>query len=487
MEEKSEKKEFKSLFSKYIFHIIIFIFIFMTHIIIYLKIYWGKNIIKLLFFYLSMIQIIYIFVPINSFILIKLNHFNSRIEIFKKIGKIFMIISIVFGIFFSVLIIINTVYGKQFRNECPFNLSNDFYSGFYEYFSKNESNNELKDKCQEVRCILIEYSQDFKYPYKYLCNYNPKEYFSDKFGEPYSRSLSNGTELKTYNMIECSLIGPIDNYYFNNEIIIDYLNICYFLGDFYFCERFEEPKKYNTENIKECPNKNYVFIHGILCAYIIIFDIFISFIPWLLEDKSYNSLLIIIEEEFSNINDNDNIKNKKNNNNFKNCINNKKNNIKTSTNNSINNNNNDENQINNNNQLKNKSSLHHTKWTSIISNTDINYKKDQTKFLYRVTKSIYNNNKNIENNENEDNNIDNNINNNAINIINDNNNGKNKKEEDLIDNEDNEDNTNKVKTYAIKNKEKLNGKDEEDNEEEKKEGKKSFDINNRNIDKKQII
>ena len=496
MEEKSEEKEFKSLFSKYIFHIIIFIFIFITHIIIYLKIYWDNNIIKLLFFSFSMIQIIYIIIPIISFILIKINHFNSKVEIFKILGKIFLGISIILGIFFSILIIINTVYGKKFRNDCPFNASNDFYSGFYEDFSEDENINELKDKCQERRCILIEHNEDFKYPYKYLCNYNPQDYFNDKLGEPYSRSLSNGTELKTYNMIECSLIGPIYSNNFNNKTILDYLNICYFLGDFYNCQRFEEPKKYNIENIKECPDKNYTFIQGILCVYIIVFDIFISFIPWLIEDKSYNSLLIIIDEEFSDINNNNiEIKNSnKNINSINRNINSSSNrnhenekkiknstcNIKTS-NNSININNNNENQINSSNQLKNKNSLYNTKWETIISNNPLNYKKEDTKFLYSGSKSNNDNNNN-KNAEINNNNIENN-NKNAINSItnniNDNNNENNEKKENVTENNDK---SNNVKTYSIKKEEKLKNKEEEDKEEEKDEDK-SIDISNRNIDK----
>ena len=499
MEDNSVEKEFKSLFIKYIFHIIIFTFIFMTHIIIYRAIYWDKNIIKLLFFYFSMIQIIYILIPIISFVLIKLNHFNSKIEGFKIIGKVFLVISIIIGIFFSLIIIINTIYGKEFRNECPFNLSNDFYLKFDEYFSGggNENDNELKDKCQEKRCISIDYNEDSKYPYKYLCNYNPQEYFSDKLGEPYSRTLSNGTELKTYNMIECTIIGPIYNNNFNNEKILDYFNICYFLTDFHYCERFEEPKQYNIENIKECPDKNYIFIHGFLCVYIIIFDIFISFIPWLVENNSYNSLLVLIDEEFNDNNkiNNNNINNNKiingsNSNNKLKKNNSKTNPIKTSTN-IINNNDNQNN--NNNNQLKNKSSLHHTKWTSIISDNELNFKKEKTKFLDGVTKS--NNNEYINNkNDNKNNNIDNNNNNNNIinNFTNNNNNIMNensKKNENLTDNYSMSSISNNVKTYKYKNIGKVKEQEEEENEEENEEVKdeeKSIDISNRNIDKNKI-
>lgn len=299
-ENKEENENYKKLKSHYLLHIIIFIIILSTHILIYFKVYWIKQIIGLLFIYFSLIEILYILIPGISLILLRLRkQFKlEHLEILKKISILFLIISIAIGIFFSILVIINTIYGKVFRKECPFNLEEKFISSFSESF-KEEKDNELKDKCQERICLFYDYKENDKYPYKYLCNYNSEKDFGEKLGNPYVRILSNGTELKTYSQIKCNIFGQFFIYDYNvqnNEIINQFLDICYYLGDFYSCERFEEPKKYDISKLDECPGENYIFILGILCAYIITADIIISFIPWSIENKSYNSLMETIED-----------------------------------------------------------------------------------------------------------------------------------------------------------------------------------------------
>ena len=297
-EKLDEKKAFKILSQKNIFHFIMIILIFLSHILIYYKIYWDKDIIKKLFFYISFLKIISILIAFTSFILIKakiFRFFKSNIKAIKNMGKIFLLITIIIGIFFSVIIIINTVYGKIFRNECPFNMSNKFNSTFRkEIIYENEE--QSKEICKERRCIFYGYNKDSRYPYKYLCNYKAENDFSENFANPYSRTLTNGTEIKSYKQVECSIVGPSFNE-FNDEIILDYFNLCYYLTDFYDCHRFNEPKKYDVEKNEECPDENYVFVMGILCTYIIIFDLLVSFIPWLIENKSYNLILEIKEEE----------------------------------------------------------------------------------------------------------------------------------------------------------------------------------------------
>ena len=306
-ENKEENENYKKLKNYYLLHIIIYIIILSTHILIYFKVYWIKQIIGLLFIYFSLIEILYILIPSISLILLRLRkQFKlEHLEILKKISILFLIISITIGAFFSILVIINTIYGKVFRNECPFNLEEKFISSFSESF-KIEEDNELKDKCQERICLLYDYKENDKYPYKYICNYNSEKDFGEKLGNPYVRILSNGTELKTYSQIKCNIFGQFYIYDYNiqyYEIIYQFLDICYYLGEFYSCERFEEPKKYDISKLDECPGENYIFILGILCAYIIAADIIISFIPWSIEKKSYNSLMETIED-YADINKN---------------------------------------------------------------------------------------------------------------------------------------------------------------------------------------
>ena len=410
MEENGEYEIYNKLKCNYIFHIITFIVIFCSHILIYCLLYWIKTIMGLLFLCFSFIQIIYIIIPTILLIIlsIKKEIINKYSKTFIIINKIFIFISIIIGIVFSILVIIHTVIGKVFRNECPFNVEDKFISSFNETFNDGNNVDEIKDKCQERICLLYDYNEYDKYPYKYLCNYNPEKDFEEKLGNPYSRTLSNGTELKTYNQIECNLLGPLySNSFDYDNIIYQYLSICYYLTDFYYCGRFEEPKKYDISNLDECPGDNYIFILGILCVYIIIVDIFISFIPWVIENKSYNILIEKIED-YTDINKNKNNKEDKKSNQVKkedkkskeNKTNNKKiKKDKKKDNKSYNDKNNDkcdnsedkkdDNEENNNQENKKISLI--TKYQSINTEGEINFVKPSTKIIIKDSNILINN------------------------------------------------------------------------------------------------
>ena len=94
--------------------------------------------------------------------------------------------------------------------------------------------------------------------------------------------------------MQCSLLEPrYRNIYFYDDIIYDYLDQCYFLADFYICDRFKEPPKISIKNnINEiCPNDDYSYLMILLCIYIFITDIIVSFIPWLIERHVFSSIL----------------------------------------------------------------------------------------------------------------------------------------------------------------------------------------------------
>ena len=319
-------KQLNQLNYKYLFHFILSIIIIIIHIILYLYIQWPNKNIRYIFIYFSIFHIIYIAMCSIQCILINIKKFKY-LKIHIVIGKIFLILSIIFGFFFSILIIINTIFVKTFCLECPFNLSNSyFFLKFHEIFQENQEKYEIKDNCNKRRCILNRYNPDFKYQYDYLCNYNPEKEFGEKFSEPYSRTLLNGTEIKTYKQVECVILEPIyRNVRFDEEIIYNYLDICYFLTDFYYCNRFDEPKKYEIKD-EECPNDNYFFLMGLICVSIIIFDLFLSFIPWYIENKSYKNLI----EEIDNHNNQKSSNEKKNKENNENNINNINNNSRES-------------------------------------------------------------------------------------------------------------------------------------------------------------
>ncbi len=290
MEESEE--DLSSLEKKYIYHIICFALLFIIDMIIYFFNYWKNDIIFKLFLSFSIIKLLlYLIFPI-IFLLIPKS--KLIISVFKNITKGMIIISILLGIFFFTLIIINTVHINDFCKECPFNLSFDSFRESFEQFFMKVDEFELENKCQERRCILYENNEDFKYQYKYLCNYNPEKEFDEKTGEPYIRILANNTEIKTRQLLQCSLLEPrYRNIYFYDDIIYDYLDQCYFLADFYICDRFKEPPKISIKNnINEiCPNDYYSYLMILLCIYIFLTDIIVSFIPWLIERHVYSSIL----------------------------------------------------------------------------------------------------------------------------------------------------------------------------------------------------
>ena len=387
----------RKLLYKYIYHIIIFSIIFVTHIIIFLYIKWIQSKIKFLFFSFSFIQIIYILIPIIA-LLSQANRSKLKISLFKKIGITFLILSLLIGLLFSIIIIINTVQLNKFFLECPFNLSYSYFESSFDNYFNEKNKDKLKDKCGERRCILNEDNENNIFQYEYLCNYNPeKELNKEKY---YSRTLLNGTKIYSEKQIACSLLEPhYENVLFKEEIIYSFLDKCYFLADFYYCYRLKKPKKYNLKEDEKCIGNDYVFLMGFLSAYIVIFDFILSFIPWNVEIKSYNSIIEIINKETTK-NSINKIKrqsiekntknvqanllidsdNGKNNNNGKN-INIKSENITNSKNNN-----------NENKNLKIKASNFVTERSSVLSESKI-FKKPSTKLLVLSRQKTTNDNK----------------------------------------------------------------------------------------------
>ena len=276
-----ENKEVICLSNRLIFHCVIFILVLISHIIIFLKIYWMKNLFKLLFFSFSFIEVVYILVSIIPFILIKCKKLQTRIKHFIIISKIFFFFSLLIGLFFFIIIIINTVLVKNFCIECPFNLSFSYFVSNFDENFENKDEFELKNNCRERRCIFNKYDENSKYPYSYLCNYDPEEEFGVKDGE--------------FRLINCKLFEPWyrDDYFSDERIYIflgKYLDKCFNLTNFYYCGRLEKPKKYVLGEDEKCPKKNYIYAMYLLFIYIFIFDVVINIIMWYLQIISYDLL-----------------------------------------------------------------------------------------------------------------------------------------------------------------------------------------------------
>ena len=166
---------------------------------------------------------------------------------------------------------------------------------FKDYYSKTPDENEIKNECNSRRCILDREESDEEYPYYYLCNYDPSEEFDEK---EYKRLLQNGTEISTEKQIKCrSVTAQYELLNLNKLELHHYLELCYYLADFYYCQRFNKPEKYYNLDLElSCPETNYLLLIIILCVLIIIIDIIIALLPWLVEYMSLKRIIIILSQ-----------------------------------------------------------------------------------------------------------------------------------------------------------------------------------------------
>ena len=295
MNHDAEQEEIKPLIFNYIFHSILFGLIFSMHIIMYERIYWIFSSLAILFLLGSYLNILYFIFPTFPLIFIckkiyKVKLFNQ----IKKITLILLIISLTFGLIASIALLINSLNSKTFCRECPFNLKISHLNAvFGEYYGKTPNDDDIIDSCNSRRCVLDREEKDNKYPYIYLCNYNPIEEFDDD--DLYKRTLENGTEISTNIQITCQTVtSSYNSIHFDNSELYSYLDLCYFLADFYVCKRFNKPKQYNLDLTLACPETNYLLLVFILCVLIAIIDIVISALPWGVEYFSLKRIVSIL-------------------------------------------------------------------------------------------------------------------------------------------------------------------------------------------------
>ena len=294
MNHETEQEEIKPLIINYIFHILLFGLVFAMNIIMYERIYWIFSSLAILFLLGSYLNIIYFVFPTVPLIFICKKIYKVKlINQFKKITFILLIITITFGLIESIALLINSLYSKTFCRECPFNLKISHLNAvFGEYYHKNPDD-DIQDSCSSRRCVLDREEKDNKYPYIYLCNYNPIEEFDDD--DLYKRTLENGTEISTNIQITCQTVtSKYNSIEFDNSELYSYLDLCFFFADFYVCERFNKPKQYNLDLTLSCPETNYLLLVFILCVLIFVIDIVISLLPWGVEYFSLKRIVSIL-------------------------------------------------------------------------------------------------------------------------------------------------------------------------------------------------
>ena len=296
MNRRAEIDEIKPLIINYIFHFVLYALILTMHLVIYYRIYWIYNSLNILFLIFTYCNVIYFIFPIIPLTFLLMKKYKKKImNVLKLITFILLIISLLFGLITSIVLLINTINSKLFCKECPFSLSIDHLNALFNtYYDKRSLDGDTKNLCYKRRCILDQENIDEKFPFVYLCNYNPLEEFSDN--NIYKRKFPNGTEIESNRQLKCFSITSTSNVYnFKHSELQSYINLCFFYTDFYKCERFNEPeKKYNLDLKENCPDTNYLTILHIIIVLVFIVDLFIPLIPWRIEYLSYKNILNIL-------------------------------------------------------------------------------------------------------------------------------------------------------------------------------------------------
>ena len=286
------QKNIKSLKKNYIFHIILYAFIIIFNFILSVKVFWLKDYLYYTFFIGNFFNILYLIIPIIPLIFILLKKLRKKkIKFFRILTIVFCVIAIIFGLFFSVILMMNVIESPEFSRECPFNLDISYLSTeFSQYYDKiiDINDNSLKNKCLNRRCSLDSINKNNDFTYEFICNYNPTDEFEELSGR-FEKEINENRISSDYEII-CNKIDS-DNFNFENEIIYKYYDICNDFSEFYVCERFDEPKKYSVKENFVCPNENYITKLVMFCVLDVLVNLIISFFPWKIEYSHYSNIL----------------------------------------------------------------------------------------------------------------------------------------------------------------------------------------------------
>ena len=286
----------------YIIHIIIFSIILTFNFILLSELYWLKKIYKKLYYIGILISIIHFILPIISLILVFIKKIKKEnIKIFNTFTIIFCIISIIFGFYFSGLLMMNTIESPEFCKECPFNLK-------LEDINIIIKSNELNKKCNERRCVINNNNINILQKnendlYEYICNYDPTSEF-EKVKETFDNEDKNNI-INDNNNNNSSLIQNGDNIicnkiikedillnFFENNYAFNFYDKCNIYTDFFLCERTKEPNKFSIEENFICPEKNYMTKVILFCMFNVLLNLIINFLLFKIEYNKYSEAIL---------------------------------------------------------------------------------------------------------------------------------------------------------------------------------------------------
>ena len=403
-------KTFKSLKINYVIHLILLIIILIFNFVLVSQIFWLKKIFGNLYLLMNYISIINFIFPMISFIFIIKNKITKKnINKFKIITIIFCTLAIIFGFFFSGVLMINAIESPEFCKECPFNLPLSEINSFPNY--------NLNKKCTERRCVKNSPNPEMNIKnendlYEYICNYNPTDEFDEIKESKDIENNNNNTISKNSDNIFCKELtkDEILNTELENNYSNDFYDMCNIYTKLYICERNQLPNKFKIEKNFVCPEKDYMTKLVIFCMLNVLINLIFGFFPWKSELNKYTILIMNYEPRRTNqksnsfsstINDSKGIKENISENNFEKTpteiiivCGNKNNNITNSIN-DINNN------INNINNMIIKKSTKKINFMKNFESSEEQSDKNKNKTEIKFTKKITINNINIINNNTE--------------------------------------------------------------------------------------
>ena len=279
-------KEIKNLKTILILHFILYAILIVLNFIFLSKMIWINKSLYYICLVWNFCEIIFFIYPIIPFIfLLSKKLAKDSVLILKTITLIFCIISIILSLFFSYILMTNSMDLPDFYKECPYNIP------------VSDINEE---SCSKKICILNYENANNQYPYEYLCNFDSSQDFKEK--GPFERKI-NETEVVTSDIqIICEKYQNND-YDFQNEIIDNYLNTCIQPRDYFICQRFNEPNKFSVDENLECPNYNYIQKMIIISIVDIVINLILGFISWRVQIVIYNKIIkeLTSNEERKNI------------------------------------------------------------------------------------------------------------------------------------------------------------------------------------------
>ena len=267
-------KEIKSLKTIFILHFIFYAILIVFNFIFLSKIIWINKSLYNICLAWNFCGIIFFIFPIVPFIfLLSKKLAKDNVLILKKITLIFCIASITLSLFFSYILMTNSMDLPDFYKECPYNIP---------FSDINE------ESCSKKICILNYENENNQYPYEYLCNFDSSQDFKEK--GPFERKVNETEVVTSDSQIICEKYQIID-YDIQNEIINNYLNTCTQPRDYFICQRFNEPNKFSVDENLECPNYKYIQNMIIISIVDIVINLILGFISWRVQLMVYNKII----------------------------------------------------------------------------------------------------------------------------------------------------------------------------------------------------